>query len=57
MAVDLKAGDRVIHSRFGEGTVTECLASNGDHEITIEFKEGVGVKRLLLSLAPLEKIL
>ncbi len=57
VVTDLKAGDDVIHSRFGEGRVIECLSSNGDHEITIEFQEGVGVKRLLLSLAPLEKVL
>ena len=55
-AIELKAGDNVVHSRFGEGMVTDCLPVNGDHEVTVSFGQGVGVKRLLLSLAPLEKI-
>ncbi|MEE8470246.1 MAG: UvrD-helicase domain-containing protein [Dehalococcoidia bacterium] len=53
---DLKAGDHVNHTMFGEGIVVNCLASGGDHEVTIAFKGGVGVKRFLLSLAPLQKL-
>ena len=34
----------------------ECLAVSGDHEVTVHFKGQVGIKRLLLSFAPLEKI-
>ncbi|MFO8102101.1 MAG: UvrD-helicase domain-containing protein [Dehalococcoidia bacterium] len=56
-APDLKVGDSVFHSRFGEGVVIECLPINGDHEITVSFREGIGTKKLLLSLAPLEKML
>lgn len=52
----LEIGDLVRHSSFGEGVVTDFLASGGDHEVTIQFRDDVGVKRLLLSLAPLEKI-
>jgi len=33
-----------------------CDLVAGDYEITVEFSDGVGVKRLLLSFAPLEKI-
>ncbi len=55
--IELQVGDNVIHSRFGEGVVTECMPVNGDHEITVSFREGVGTKKLLLSLAPMEKIL
>jgi len=56
-ALELKAGDSVIHARFGEGVVTDCLPANGDHEVTVSFQGETGVKKLLLSLAPLEKIL
>ena len=35
---------------------TNCQITAADTEITIEFAGGVGVKRLLLSFAPLEKI-
>jgi len=53
---DLKAGDHVSHAAFGEGIVVSCLPSSGDHEVTIAFKGGAGVKRFLLSLAPLQKL-
>ncbi|MDY6911705.1 MAG: 3'-5' exonuclease, partial [Chloroflexota bacterium] len=56
-AVELIAGDSVVHTRFGEGTVVNCQATTGDHEVTVAFRGGVGVKKLLLSLAPLEKII
>jgi len=49
-------GDLVRHSTFGEGVVMECLAASGDHEVTVHFEGEVGIKRLLLSFAPLEKI-
>ena len=49
-------GDLVRHTTFGEGVVMECLAVSGDHEVTVHFKGQVGIKRLLLSFAPLEKI-
>ena len=49
-------GDLVRHSTFGEGVVVEWLAASGDHEVTVHFKDGAGIKRLLLSFAPLEII-
>ena len=49
-------GDLVRHTTFGEGVVMECLAISGDHEVTVHFKGAVGIKRLLLSFAPLEKM-
>jgi DNA helicase-2/ATP-dependent DNA helicase PcrA len=52
----LEVGDLVRHSTFGEGVVMECVDSGGDHEVTVQFSDGVGLKRLLLSFAPLEKI-
>jgi DNA helicase-2/ATP-dependent DNA helicase PcrA len=52
----LKAGDHVHHAAFGEGIVVSCLSIKDDHEVTVAFKGKVGLKRLLLSLAPLEKL-
>ena len=49
-------GDKVVHKAFGEGIVMSCELSGADFEITVAFKDGGGVKRLLLSLAPLEKV-
>jgi len=34
----------------------DCVDSGGDQEVTVQFKDGVGAKRLLLSFARLEKI-
>jgi len=51
-----KAGDHVSHDMFGEGIVVSCLASGGDHQITIAFKGDAGVKKFLMSMAPLQKL-
>ena len=52
----LATGDKVMHKVFGEGIVTESKPSGNDFEITVAFKDGAGVKRLLLGLAPIEKL-
>ena len=49
-------GDKVRHASFGDGIVMACKPSGDDFEVTVAFKEGHGVKRLLLSFAPLEKV-
>ncbi|MCI0441194.1 MAG: DNA helicase UvrD, partial [Chloroflexi bacterium] len=49
-------GDKVRHATFGEGIVTACKPSGGDFEVTVAFKDGAGVKRLLLGFAKLEKV-
>ncbi len=54
--LNLNTGDRVRHKTFGEGIVTEAKPARGDTEVTVAFKDGHGVKRLLLSFAPLEKV-
>ncbi|MBI2165203.1 MAG: UvrD-helicase domain-containing protein [Chloroflexi bacterium] len=51
----LSVGDHVRHAKFGEGIVVNCVPSGSDHEVTVAFKGG-GVKRLLLSYAPLEPV-
>ncbi len=52
----LHVGDLVRHSSFGEGVVTGYEPDKLDVQVTVEFSNGVGRKRLLLSFAPLEKI-
>ena len=54
-ALALKVGDHVRHSKFGPGIVMNCLPTKDDQELTVAFEEA-GVKKLLASLAPLEKI-
>jgi DNA helicase II / ATP-dependent DNA helicase PcrA len=51
----LKVGDHVRHNKFGPGIVMNCLPTMDDQELTVVFEEA-GVKKLLASLAPLEKI-
>jgi DNA helicase-2/ATP-dependent DNA helicase PcrA len=51
----LKVGDHVLHSKFGAGIVMNCNSTKDDQELTVAF-EGAGVKKLLASLAPLDKI-
>ena len=53
--LDLKVGDWVYHSKFGQGIVMNCVITRDDSEVTVAFEEA-GAKKLLLSLAPLEKI-
>ena len=52
----LATGDKVMHKVFGEGIVTECKPSGNDFEVTVAFRDGAGVKRLLLGMAPIEKV-
>jgi len=48
-------GTRVGHQKFGEGIVLESRIASGDEEVTVEFAD-VGLKRLIVSLAGLEKL-
>ena len=52
----LQVGDAVRHTAFGEGMVTALDTTASDVEVTVEFRGGVGAKRLLLSFAPLERL-
>jgi len=53
--LELKAGDHVRHSTFGEGVVVSCQPVKDDAEIVVVF-DRVGIKKLLLSFAKLEKV-
>jgi len=50
-----KAGDRVRHNVFGLGIVVSTAPDGTDTRVTVAFEE-VGIKKLMLSFAPLEKV-
>ncbi|MGB6837194.1 MAG: UvrD-helicase domain-containing protein [Dehalococcoidia bacterium] len=50
------AGERVRHPRFGEGIVVSCTVKPSDQEVVVAFQGEAGIKKLLLSFAPLERI-
>ncbi|HET7079087.1 MAG TPA: 3'-5' exonuclease, partial [Chloroflexia bacterium] len=50
-----RAGDKARHPTFGEGIVVQSKPTGADEEVTIAFA-GHGIKRLLASLANLERI-
>jgi len=52
---EFKPGDRVRHAQFGNGVVVNCKPVKDDKEVLVAFTGGVGVKKLLLSFANLEK--
>ena len=55
--VTFAAGDRVRHAKFGEGIVVSCQEEKGgDQLVIVAFKGEAGIKRLLLSFAPLEHL-
>jgi len=51
---ELRAGDHVRHTQFGEGVVVSCQPVKDDEEVVVAFRGAI--KKLLLSLAKLEKI-
>jgi DNA helicase-2/ATP-dependent DNA helicase PcrA len=51
----LVVGDRVLHDKFGMGTVVATTGQNEKAEATIDFKSA-GQKSLLLRYAPVEKL-
>ena len=48
-----RTGVKVLHKKFGEGTIIE-IKSSGDDQIGVIAFKGVGIKNLVLRLAPLE---
>ena len=50
------AGDHVRHPKFGQGIVISCEPSGADYQVVVAFQGEAGIKKLLLSVAPLEKI-
>jgi len=54
--IRFKTGDKVTHSKFGKGLIISLNPVKTDCEATIAFKKPIGIKKLLLSLANIEKI-
>ena len=50
-----KAGDKVIHRKWGVGTVVMVKGEGDDTELQIAFPAPVGIKRLLARFAPIAK--
>ncbi|MGQ9598502.1 MAG: ATP-dependent helicase [Anaerolineae bacterium] len=50
-----QTADSVWHEVFGQGVVIESKWVHGDEQVTVAFA-GVGLKRLIASLAPMKKI-
>jgi DNA helicase II / ATP-dependent DNA helicase PcrA len=51
-----RPGQKVTHKSFGTGIVLNSTGSGEEEQVTVAFEAGVGVKKLLLSYAPLEKV-
>jgi DNA helicase-2/ATP-dependent DNA helicase PcrA len=49
-------GEKVRHPLFGEGIVVSVMTKGDDQELKIAFKGGAGIKKLMLSFAPLERM-
>ncbi len=50
---DISTGRKVRHNKWGIGTIVQIKDSKDDKELVVAF-DGVGLKRLLLSIAPIE---
>jgi DNA helicase-2/ATP-dependent DNA helicase PcrA len=50
-----QTGDEVHHQVFGQGVVIESKPLGDDEQVTVAFA-GVGLKRLMASMAPMEKL-
>lgn len=48
-------GDRVRHTKFGEGTVLKVVEGGRDYEVSVEFDK-FGVKKMFASFAKLKKV-
>lgn len=48
-------GDRVRHTKFGEGLVTAMTEGGRDYEVTVQF-DGAGVKKMFATFAKLQKL-
>lgn len=52
---DFAIGDKVSHDKFGLGTVVDLQDMGRNSVITVNFGSS-GVKRLMLRVAPIEKL-
>lgn len=52
--LDFSVGDRVVHTKFGAGTVTEITKKGEDYKVAADF-DGFGRRVILLSSGMLKK--
>ena len=50
----IKVGTKVNHKKWGIGTIVQIKDRDNDKEVVIAFDKTIGLKRLLLSIAPIE---
>lgn len=55
VSVSYKEGDRIIHTKFGEGTVKTLNKKSGDYEVCVDFDNGY-TRKMMASFAKLKKI-
>ncbi|MDD7664492.1 MAG: 3'-5' exonuclease, partial [Lachnospiraceae bacterium] len=53
--LDYGVGDRISHTKFGEGTVADIVDGGRDYEVTVDFDK-VGRKKMFAGFAKLQKI-
>ncbi|MGI5818952.1 MAG: ATP-dependent helicase [Armatimonadota bacterium] len=51
-----KSGQKVRHAKFGDGMVVSAEPLDADWKVTVAFKNGGGVKKLLAGVAGLERL-
>ena len=54
-APDYGVGDRVLHFKFGEGTVKDIVNGGRDYEVTVDF-DNSGTKKMFAGFAKLKKL-
>ena len=54
--LEIEEGARVRHATFGDGVVVSCVPDRDDYVVTIAFKGGAGIKKLMLSMTSLELV-
>lgn len=54
-SIDYKEGDRIKHTKFGEGTVTSLNKKADDYEVCVNF-DSVGMRKMMASFAKLKKV-
>lgn len=53
--VDWKVADKVVHQKWGVGTVVKVQGSGDETELDVAFPAPTGIKRLLAKFAPITK--
>ena len=53
--VDYQVGDRVRHTKYGEGTVADLVKDVRDYKVTVDF-DRAGIKIMYASFAKLVKL-